>query len=115
MFFFKKKPKNIVPEQPTTPEINKNVVLSVYATLPDGTTKELPSKMLLEDGTCLVAPDGKYFHLIVACTDNYTADWRLIPIEEAEEMGLEPCFICMEDIYYRENHMFDYREDDDDE
>ncbi len=85
------------------PEPPKRIQLEVYATKADGEVVSFPYDKILNDGTCLVSDDGKYYHTYINC-GAVAVNWKLITIEEAEKAGYLPCLICDEKIRDLQNY-----------
>ena len=82
-------------------------------TIPRFTTKvrtddeviELPNDKILNDGTCLVAENGKYYHLHVGCYAKWSVPftgWKMMKVSDAKKEGLDFCLICNDEIRERE-------------
>lgn len=95
-----KQPSNLASYKPSyepiprpVPEPVISIQLEAYAEDHDGSIIKLPFYTTLNDGTCLIADDGKYYHTYIGCGAT-CAHWKLVTIEEAEKAGYAPCLMC---------------------
>ena len=96
--FKKKEPPKEEP-QPFTPFIPTTRVRT------DDEVIELPNSKILNDGTCLVAENGKYYHLHVGCYAKWSVPftgWKMMSVSDAKKEGLVLCLICNDEIRERE-------------